>query len=76
MMAQCVYADLRELLFFMNHITNPTMPAITHALIAGNCIAATITAAMTNTQTKFDIRFVNSGPSSSELVASCLKKNR
>ena len=76
MMAQCVYADLGELLFFMNHAANKTMPAITPALVNGNCITATITATMTNPVIKFDIRFVNSGPSSSELVASCLKKNR
>ncbi len=82
-MAQCVYADLVVLLFFMNHIAaNKTMPPITPALSAGNCIAATITATMTNTMIHFDIRLVNSSLSlllSLLLLllarASCLKKN-
>ena len=57
------------------------MPPITQALSAGNCIAATITATMTNTGIKFDIRFVNSSLrllllSDFPARTSCLKKNR
>ena len=81
-MAQCVYADLVVLLFFVNISANNNMPPIIKALSAGNCIAATITATMTNTMIHFDIRLVNSSLSlllSLLLLllarASCLKKN-
>ena len=57
------------------------MPPITQAQSAGNCIAATITATMTNTIIMFDIRFVNSALrllllSDFPARTSCLKKNR
>ena len=76
MIAHCVYADLYKLLFFMNNNAKNIMPPMMAALIVGNCIAATMTATMTNTIIKFDIRFANSGPNLSELLVSCLNKNR
>ena len=50
----------------MNSIAKNTMVAMIPALIGGNWIIATIAATMTNTTIKFDMRFANSEPYSSE----------